>query len=177
VQERIAPDSAVSGSVKAWTILGSDRFWFGYPKLQFDSTTIMDIVVHANIPWTIYPLACPIDPSIPMRPRNVAILSRKSYALLIAMWKQTLSRALYIAFVQRCNLVPPRFDVAFPCDPYANPDYVRPILDVGSILETEHGQVDMSIQTADHAFLMHSRGEDLDTTPPSDEYKRAYSRA
>ena len=174
IKERTEADRAEKGSIQAWCVICADRYWFGYPKIKFDSTTIKDIIVQANIPWDIHPRACPIDPSIPMRPRNVAIVSKRAYVLLLEIWRHTSSRGVYIAMVQRCNLVPPRFDVAFPCDPYTDPDYVRPIIDVQPILAMEQTDVKAAVETADHMVMESLKGHDLDT--PSDEYRQSYSR-
>jgi hypothetical protein len=165
------------GAIQAWFRMRNDHIWFGYTKLRFDSTTIKDIICNAQIPWAIIPCPCPIDPSLPMRPRNVAILSLKAFTLLIKLWQHTFSRAFYIAFVQRCNLVPPRFDVAFPCDPYVNTDYVRPIIDVGPILIAEQLNVITATESSDHSNMQQLAGEDLDTTAPSDEYIVRFSRS
>ena len=153
-----------------------DRIWFGYFKVQFDSTTIKDIVTSADIPWELFPCACPIDPSLPMRPRNVAILSRTAYSLLLQIWKHSCSRGVYIAFVQRCNLVPPRFDVAFPLCPYADESYLRPIIDVAPILLEEQTNVALAVQTADHTSIEHLQNRDVDAFESMIHSQQQYAR-
>ena len=134
----------------SWTVASIHRIWFGYAKLEFDCNTIEDIIVNSDIPWHIRPTPCPIDPSLPMRPRNVAILSSRAFQLLINVWEHTCSRGNYIAFVQRCNLVPRNFDVAFPCTPYQDVDYMRPIIDVAPILINEQEDPISISETVDH---------------------------
>jgi hypothetical protein len=158
-KERCAEDHEQALSFASWYHASVNRIWFGYPKLQFDSTTIGDIVKYANIPWSLRPIACPIDPSLPMRPRNVAILTRKAYTLLLQMWKHTCSRGGYIAFVQRCNLVPRNFDVAFPCTPYHDSTYMRPIIDVAPILDDEQRDPVSLLETSDQSLMRYLRGE------------------
>ena len=144
-------------SENIWDNCLADRMWFGYAKLNFDLPSIKDIIVGAKIPWELCPRACPIDPSLPMRPRNVAILSCTAYRLLLEVWKHTCSRGAYIGLVQRSNMVPRNFDVAFPCTPFHNPDYLRPIIDVGPILLEEQNNPVSAIETTDHSFMQHLR--------------------
>jgi len=162
LKERLRESVAERRSMDAWTRLCFDRIWFGYTKLQFDSTTIKDIITSADIPWELCPCACPIDPSLPMRPRNVAILSRTAYQLVLQLWKHSCSRGIYIMFVQRCNLVPPRFDVAFPSHPYGDEAYVRPLIDVAPILLEEQTNVVVAVQTADHTSMEFLKNRDVD---------------
>jgi hypothetical protein len=140
-----------------WDNCLSSRIWFGYEKLRFDLTSIKDIIVGAKIPWELRPHACPIDPSLPMRPRNVAILSYTAYSLLLKVWKHTCSRGTYIGLVQRSNMVPRNFDIAFPSTPFHNPDYLRPIIDVGPILLEEQSNAVTAMETIDHSFMQHLR--------------------
>ena len=98
-----------------------------------------------------------------MRPRNVAILSSVAYRLLMHVWRHTSSRGIYIAFVQRSNLVPRNFDVAFPTTPYHNPEYLRSIIDVAPILLHEQTDPLIAQETVDHSLVMHLRdGLDAD---------------
>ena len=136
---------------------------------------LQDIIIHAQIPWDVCPMPCPIDPSLPMRPRNVAILSSRSYSLLMRLWRFTCSRGSYMSFVQRCNLIPPRFDVAFPCDAYHNKLYLRPIIDVGPILLKEQENLQCSLDGSHHDSILELQGHDIDAGIPTD-YAQKYSR-
>ena len=178
VAERIAEDPITGYCLAMWMRLGGLRAWFGYPKLQFDCTTMKDIVCHAQIPWFMKPMPCPIDPALPMRPRNVAFITKNAFYVLMKIWRHTSSRANYIAFVQRCNLVPPKFDVAFPCDAYHDPTYVRPIIDIGPIILEEQSNTLTSVETVDHsnmAALTAGGIPDLDK-PPSAEFLDLFKR-
>jgi hypothetical protein len=85
----------------------------------------------------ISPMIIPIDPQLPMRPRNVAIVSSRAFGFAMKLFGFTCSRALFIAFVQKSNLLPPNFDVARPDDPYHDPTYIRKDYDLSRIFEEE----------------------------------------
>jgi hypothetical protein len=59
----------------------------------------------------------------------------------IRLYQHTCSRALYIAHVQRCNLLPPHLDVSWPDSPFRDPAYRRVDIDVGPLLieESQNG--------------------------------------
>jgi len=175
LKERIAADITEGKTTDTWFRMSNARIWFGIPKIQFDSTTIKDIIKHASIPWNICPMPCPIDPSLPMRPRNVAILSARSYNMLMRLWKHTCSRGTYVSFVQRSNLIPPRFDVAFPCDAYHNKLYLRPIIDVGPMLLKEQEDLMCSLDGGCHDTILELQGHSLDAAIPA-AYLQKYSR-
>jgi hypothetical protein len=80
-----------------------------------------------------------------------------------------------MSFVQRCNLIPPRFDVAFPCDAYHNKNYLRPIIDVGPILLKEQEDLQCSLDGSHHDSILELQGHDIDTGIPA-EYAQKYSR-
>ena len=120
-----------------WGSLLSSRFQLGYDKPRFDVTDIKDLIISAKIPLDVSPIVVPIDPSIPMRPRNVAIVSKRAYTMALDMYGFTCSRALFIGFMQRCNLLPPNFDVAWPTQPYHDPTYLRQDIDISAIWEEE----------------------------------------
>lgn len=109
----------------------------GYAKADYDRHDIKDLVINTKIPLSICPKAVPIDPSIPMRPRNVAIISSANMAILIKVFVMSCSRAQYILLVQSCNLIPINADAGVPWAPYHNPDYVREDIDVIPLLEME----------------------------------------
>jgi hypothetical protein len=175
LKERVLADRTAAKTNDIWFRLSAARIWFGYPKIQFDSTTIRDIIENAQIPWEINPKACPIDPALPMRPRNVAVLSGKAFEVLIQLWKHTCSRANFIAFVQKCNMVPPRFDVAFPCDAFHDVNYVRPIIDIAPILKQELTDPHSMVDSGDHSCVQILQGRDLDDEIHPD-YIAKYSR-
>ena len=72
-----------------------------------------------------------------MRPRNVAILQFTDMSLLIAMYERTCSVAIYVQFVQACNLVPRKADAGIPWDPYQDTTYVRVDMDVSDIVRED----------------------------------------
>ena len=164
-RQRTRQDVRIRWGVEMWNFASDHRIWFGYSKLEFDHTDLKDIVLNAKIPWEIRPVPCPIDPTLPLRPRNIAILSHGAFHLLFDIWKHSCSRGSYIAFVQRCNLIPRNFDVASPCDPYHNPEYLRPIISVDALLLKEYTDMLMVGETHDHNMIQHMRGVDIDATP------------
>ena len=135
--KRVFSDPHALHAENAWEKLVNARFYIGYEKVCYDRTDIKEIIIHAKIPLSIYPVACPIDPQIPMRPRNVAIMSLTAYNLMVRMYVLTCSRALFIGMAQRCNLLPPNFDVGWPENPFHDPNYKRQDYDVAEILREE----------------------------------------
>ena len=109
----------------------------GYAKAEYDRCDIKHLVINTKIPLSILPRAVPIDPSIPMRPRNVAIVSSANMSLLLKLYVMTCSRAQYILLVQSVNLLPLNADAGVPWAPYHNEEYIRQDIDVGPILELE----------------------------------------
>jgi len=122
---------------QVWLKLSACRFELGYDKVRFDCSDIKTIIEKAEIPLTLSPSAIPIDPSIPLRPRNVAIVSAHAFHMAVSLYKFTCSRALYIGFIQKSNLIPPNFDVARLDDPFHDPTYKRKFYDFAEILKEE----------------------------------------
>jgi hypothetical protein len=112
----------------------------GYAKADYDRHDIKDLVINTKIPLSVSPRAVPIDPSIPMRPRNVAIVSSANMSLLLKIYVMTCSRAQYILLVQSVNLLPTNADAGTPWDPFHNPNYVRQDMDVKPILDLENSR-------------------------------------
>ena len=109
----------------------------GYAKPEYDQHDFQDLVRITGIPLDIKPRFVPLDPAAPLRPRNVAVISRQNLLLLRRMLHVTLSRATYILFVQACNLVPRNADVGTPWDPFHDPDFTWEPMDVGPIVALE----------------------------------------
>ena len=110
----------------------------GYVKVEYDRHDIKDLLINTKIPLDTMPRVVPIDPRIPLRPRNVAVLAHANLQILMKIYIQSCSVAQYILFVQCCNLVPENADVGVPWDPYHNPDYIRKDIDVIPIVEKEN---------------------------------------
>ena len=72
----------------------------GYDRVRYDRHDILDLIDHCKIPLTCRPRAVPIDPTRPLRPRNVAIIQQSDLHLLTSMYERTCSIPLYIMFVQ-----------------------------------------------------------------------------
>ena len=136
-RERVLTSDYEKMAEIAWLDLFRLCPMIGYAKADYDRHDIKDLVVNIKIPLSISPRAVPIDPSIPMRPRNVAIVSSVNMALLLKIYMLTCSRAQYILLVQACNLLPLNADAGMPWAPYANKDYIRQDIDVGPILLQE----------------------------------------
>jgi hypothetical protein len=109
----------------------------GYPRLDFEESALRSLLVHAGIPLGLIPCLLPIDPSQPLRPRNVAIVSDGTFRLIMRGYTHTCSRALYIAAVQHSNLLPPHLDPGRPDAPLHDPTYRRQNIDVGPLLLDE----------------------------------------
>ena len=73
------------------------------------------------------PIPCPIDPTRAMWPSNIAILSRHAFDMAILLYQMSNSRALFVAAVQRCNLLPRNFDVSRLDNPWHDPDFARKV--------------------------------------------------
>ena len=151
---RIERDPTDVGALDAWMTLTRSRHIFGYAHLNYDRTDIRNLVVHAGIPWGIQPRVMPIDPSLPLRPRNVAVVSHSSFELLVRIFEHACSRALYIAQVQRCNLLPPHCDAGWPERPFHDPAYRRVDMDVGPLLLEElQGPLECADRTLMEALI------------------------
>lgn len=115
---------------KCWPLLGSKR-------LNYDAHDFMDLLSTLAIPLAMDPIFVPIDPARPLRPRNVAIITRTQLNLLVRIAENTSSRVQHIMFVQACNLVPRNADVGIPWNPFHDPDYQRVDIDLVPIIEAE----------------------------------------
>jgi hypothetical protein len=124
-------------SFKTWLKLSANRFDLGYDKIRFDCSDIKAMIEKSGVPRDVNPSAIPIDPMLPLRPRNVAIVSSQAYTLALNIYQFTCSRALYIGFIQRSNLLPINFDVARLDDPYHDPTYKREFYDFAEMLKEE----------------------------------------
>jgi len=144
---------------KLWVYLTKRLQWMGYEHVSFDVIDMDSIVKHASIPAFLKPVIVPIDPSRPMRPRNVAVVSSYTYQIIFQTFQVTLSRALYVTSVQRSNLLPPNFDTGWPDDPWHDPAYRRCDLDAGELFASENNAKDANgnqiwpPETVDHDIL------------------------
>ncbi len=152
---RIAADPTVKLSNEAWVDLQNARSLLGYESVNFSCGDMRMLMIHSGVPWGIHPRILPIDPSIPLRPRNVALVSQTTYGMLLELYQHTCSRALYIAHVQRCNLLPPHMDVSWPDNPFRDPAYRREDIDVGPLLieETQNGLAECMDRTVMETLL------------------------
>lgn len=136
-KERVLTSDYEKMAESAWLDLFRMCPILGYAKAEYDRCDIKHLVINAKIPLSIAPRAVPIDPSIPMRPRNVAIISNANMSLLLKLYVMTCSRAQYIMLVQSVNLLPLNADAGVPWAPFHNENYVRQDIDVCPILELE----------------------------------------
>ena len=136
-QVRFAQCNFEKYAMQAWVDLFYLCPMLGYAKVEYDRHDIKDILINTKIPMQIGPRIVPIDPTLPLRPRNLAVLSVANMHLLVKIYSQSCSVAQYILFVQCCNLVPENADVGYPSDPYQDPQYKREDIDVIPLLEKE----------------------------------------
>jgi hypothetical protein len=122
---------------EAWVQLHNVCPLLGYTHVNYDRHDMMDLMMKVGIPTFCSPRVLPIDPRIPMRPRNVAIVTEASFILIKHLLKQTMSIAQFILLVQACNLLPENADVGTPWAPFHNAAYKRQDIDVVPILEAE----------------------------------------
>jgi hypothetical protein len=111
--------------------------YLGIEKVNFDKQDIKQILVTLDIPLRILPRFLPIDPSLPLRPRNIAIVSNRAFKLIVSLYKFSPVRPMYIYLVQRFNLIPKSFDVGNINNPYEDPNYVRDDIDVSELFKKE----------------------------------------
>lgn len=136
-RERVMTSDFEKMAEMAWLDLFRLCPLLGYAKTEYDRHDIKDLVINTKIPLSVLPRAMPIDPSIPLRPRNVAIVTSANMSLLVKIYTMTCSRAQYILLVQSLNLIPPNADAGVPWAPFHNPNYIREDIDVVPILEME----------------------------------------
>ena len=111
--------------------------WSWVQNICYDRHDIMDLIRNTGIPLTLQPRAVPIDPRIPMRPRNVAIVRRTDFMLLKSIYKVVCSPTVYTLMVQAFNLLPANADAGHPWDPFHDASYVRVDVDTTEILKEE----------------------------------------
>ena len=157
LRKRVQANAVEQHANLAWYLISTSRFNLGYDKIRYDAADIRDLIINGKIPLDISPTVVPIDPSIPMRPRNVAIISTKAFKYLMDLYSFSCSRGMFIAFVQRCNLLPKNFDAAHPDDPYRDPQYMRQDHDVGPIINEE---MKSKIETQDLSIIEESEKND-----------------
>lgn len=117
----------------SWELLDSVKFYLGYDKLRYDLSDIQSIFKNLSTIMPIYelePVCVPIDFSIPMRPANVAVISKQAFLILTRILKFISLKPFYISFVQHMNVVPKNFDVGMPDAPWHDKNYVRQDYDV-----------------------------------------------
>jgi len=136
-QQRYAECNYEKAAMNAWV----DLFYLcpilGYEKVLYDRHDIKDLLINAKIPLHCMPRVVPIDPTLPLRPRNLAILTHHNANLLIKIYTQCCSVAQYVMFVQACNLLPANADVGVPGDPFHDPSYLRVDMDIIPLLQKE----------------------------------------
>jgi hypothetical protein len=109
----------------------------GYRSLEYDMRDLRSLLIHAGIPLGMGVRLLPIDPALPLRPRNVAIVGGETFRLIMQGYAHMCSRALYIAAVQHSNLLPPHMDPGWPENPLHDANYRRQTIDVGPLLQAE----------------------------------------
>ena len=136
-KQPVLRDDATQRALEAWDALASVRPLLGYTHVNFDHQDIRSLLLHCGLPISMRIRLIPIDPSLPLRPRNVAFVSRESFDLIMRTYEQMCSRGLFMAQVQRCNLMPRHMDAGWPENPTHDPTYRRQDVDVGPILAEE----------------------------------------
>jgi len=86
-------------ATEMWFALADVRHYLGYYHVNFDYMDMRALVIHCGIPFSMRPRVLPIDPSLPLRPRNVAIVTKRCFDLIIQTYTSMCSRALFIAQV------------------------------------------------------------------------------
>jgi len=86
-------------SSEMWFAIADVRHFLGYYHVDFDFLDMRALVIHCGIPFAMRPRILPIDPSLPLRPRNVAIVSKRAFDLIVRTYTYMCSRALFIAQV------------------------------------------------------------------------------
>jgi len=133
-------DPTRKASCLMWEALKQVKHLLGYVHVNYDYADMRALLIHAGLPFHMELRLCPIDPACPMRPRNVAVVTRASFELLMQTYAHMCSRAVYIAMVQHCNLFPKDMDVGWPERPRHDPAYRREDIDVGPLLVAEQQQ-------------------------------------
>ena len=140
-------------AIEAWRALKAACPLLGYDRQHIDKTDIRLLIQHARLPLQLQPVLCPIDPNEGMWPSNIAVLSHPAFDLLMSMYQFTNSRALFVAMVQRCNLLPFNFDVSRPADPWHDPHFVRTDHDAAQLLLAEEQEGGKKAETMDESVL------------------------
>jgi len=127
---------------RAWLKMNRVRFIFGYDKLRYDIGDMRSIFIALRdiLPLSdIMPLCVPIDCDAPMRiANNIAVISSRAFSILMKLYSFVPYRSIYIAFVQRMNLLPRNFDVGCPSNPFHNSKYRRVDINVSDIFAEEY---------------------------------------
>ena len=113
----------------------------GYDQRQIDETDVLLLIESSKLPLELRPVVCPIDPTTGMWPHNAAVVSRNAFDTAVNMYQITNSLPIFMAMVQRCNLLPNNFDVSRPHEPYHDPEYKRKEHDVVAMFHTEEASV------------------------------------
>jgi hypothetical protein len=121
----------------AWFNLNTFSKILGYKKLCYDRHDIMDLIRNTKIPLELQPRAIPIDPRIPMRPRNVAIIRHVDFSMIKAVYEIVCSQTVFTLMVQAFNLLPPNADAGRPWNPFHDPSYIRQDCNAATILGEE----------------------------------------
>ena len=154
VARRCTHDPSGVVATEMWSALTASRDVLGYDHVNYDIKDIHALVLHSGLPFGMRLRAIPIDPGQPMRPRNIAIVSLTTFTLVLRTYAHMCSRALFIAQVQRSNLIPPTLDVGWPEFPMHDPSYRRQDIDVGPMLLAElQGPLDCADRTQIEALL------------------------
>ena len=95
-QLRYGKDHSMNVGYQMWVFLNRVRATLGYTCSDYDAQEMRALVIHCGIPFGINPRVLPIDPSLPLWPRNVAIVSKTSFEIILRMYEHMCSRALHI---------------------------------------------------------------------------------
>lgn len=111
--------------------------YLGRHKVEYERFDMIDLLVMADLPVNIGARLVPIDPDLPLLPRNTAVLSGRDFSVCMDIVDRTCSKAMYVWYVQTCNILPPNADPGRPDHPFWNPDYKRQDIDVIKLMQEE----------------------------------------
>lgn len=148
---------------KSWLKLNENKFFLGYDKVRYDIGDIRLIFQHLA-PMVqldvLHPVIVPIDFTKRMRPSNVAAISYKAFNMLMDLMTFAPSRIIFIAFVQKVNLIPKNFDVSYPHAPFRDPNFCRQDIDLHSILDEDKDKIKIEGEHQDNDYIMECGNKD-----------------
>lgn len=141
IYDRAKKDDCFYLACHAKRKLACFKYQLGYDKIKYDVSDIAKILNHLSklIPIKqLHPVCVPIDYTLQLCAKdNIAVISCRAFTLLMRLHEFVPYKALYIAYVQRMNLIPLNFDTQYLKDPYHDPEYRRKQIDVSALFSSE----------------------------------------